>query len=195
MILASTSQSRIAMLRAAGVSVTPIPPRVDEDAIKVALEAEGASPRDMADTLAEAKARKVASQGHSGPILGSDQLLVLGSDVFSKPTDREDAADQLSRLSGQTHKLLSAAVIYRDGAPVWRVVQEARLTMRSLTPTFIETYLDHEWPRVASSVGAYHVEGFGARLFARIDGDLFTVMGLPLIDVLGYLVRAGDIDG
>ncbi|MGR3469173.1 MAG: Maf family protein [Shimia sp.] len=194
-VLASGSQTRADMLARAGVVVDVIRPRVDEDALKAALAAEGASPRDVVDTLAEAKARKVAGQGHAGPVIGSDQILVHDGAILSKPGTAEKAAQQLARLSGQTHRLMSAAVIYCDGAPVWRAVESAQLTMRPLSPDFIDRYVARNWSDIASSVGGYKVEAEGARLFARIDGDLFTVLGMPLIQVLGYLVRSGDIDG
>jgi septum formation protein len=188
LILASASRSRSLLLDQIGMSHSQRPVRIDEDAIRDALVQEGATPRDIADTLAEFKARKV---DHPGLTLGCDQILALKSEVFAKPRDRHDAAQQLSRLSGHTHHLYSAAVIYEAGEPVWRHVGVARMTMHQLTAAEIDSYLDKTWPDVASSVGAYHAEGYGARLFSRIEGDWFSVLGLPLLEISSYLRLRG----
>jgi septum formation protein len=186
--LASASEIRRTLLETAGVQVTIRPARIDEAAIRDALIAEGAHPRDIADTLAEFKARKVAGDGLT---LGCDQVLALKTEVHEKPTSREAARDQLLSLSGQTHHLYSAAVIYDGPEPVWRHVGVARMTMHSLTAAEIDAYLDRAWPDVASSVGAYQAERIGARLFSRIDGDWFSVLGLPLLDICSYLRLRG----
>jgi septum formation protein len=186
--LASASRSRSMLLDQIGISHTQRPVRIDEDAIRDALVQEGASPRDIADALAEFKALRSSK---AGLILGCDQILALKSEIFAKPRDRAEAAQHLSRLSGQTHHLYSAAVIYEDGQPVWRHVGLARMTMHHLTADEIESYLDLTWPDVATSVGAYHAEGYGARLFARIDGDWFSVLGLPLLEISSYLRLRG----
>lgn len=186
--LASASQIRCQLLDQLGIAYLQRPVRLDEDAIRDALLQDGAGPRDIADALAEFKARK-ADQG--GLTLGCDQILALKSEIFAKPRDRTDAHEQLARLSGQTHHLYSAAVIYEDGAPVWRHVGQARMTMHRLTPQEIASYLDRAWPAVATSVGAYQAEALGARLFARIDGDWFSVLGLPLLEISAYLRLRG----
>ena len=167
------------------------PARVDEVALRESLEAEGASPRDLADTLAEMKARKVAGRGSAGLVLGCDQVLAFGDKVFSKPETRDEAAEQIRRLRGERHQLLSAAVIYEDGEPVWRHVGTARLYMRDVSDAFLEDYLDRNWPDVGDSVGGYKLEDEGVRLFSRIEGDHFTILGLPLLELIDYLVLKG----
>jgi septum formation protein len=186
--LASASDIRRQLLLQVGIRHVVRPVRLDEDAIRAALQAEGVGARDMADALAEAKARRAARDGLT---LGCDQILALKSEVLAKPTDRADAQAQLERLSGQTHQLFSAAVLYEDDRAVWRHVGVARMTMHSLTPAEISTYLDSAWPGVASSVGAYQAEALGARLFSRIDGDWFSVLGMPLLDICSYLRLRG----
>jgi septum formation protein len=179
------------MLESAGVPFDRDPVRIDEDAIRVAMTEEGATPRDIVDALGEFKARKGQDRNPDAIVLGSDQVLSIAGRVLGKAEDRDIAARQLSELQGQTHILLSSAVIYHDSAPVWRTIGQARMTMHKLTDAQIEAYLDHAWPAVASSVGAYHAEGYGARLFSRIEGDWHSVLGLPLLDVLSYLRLRG----
>jgi septum formation protein len=186
--LASASRIRRQLLETAGLRPAIRPARIDEAAIRDALLAEAAHPRDVADALAEFKARKVAAEGLT---LGCDQVLALKTEIFEKPESREMAKDQLTRLSGQTHHLYSAAVIYDGTEPVWRHVGLARMTMHSLAEAEINAYLDHAWPDVASSVGAYQAESIGARLFSRIDGDWFSVLGLPLLDICSFLRLRG----
>ena len=183
------------MLRQAGVSFTSTVARIDEDSIKASLLAEEASPRDIADTLAEFKARRVAEKNPEALVIGSDQVLEFGREILSKPTSPDDAVAQLSRMSGKQHKLLSAAVLYEDAKPVWRTVGQVRLTMRTLSPSYIDSYVERNWEGIRHCVGGYQLEAEGARLFARVDGDYFTVLGMPLLDVLGYLTLSGAIDG
>lgn len=193
--LASGSEIRARLLRDAGLSILTAPVRIDETTVRTALEGEGATPRDIADTLAEMKAQKAAAKGLHRLVLGCDQVLALGREILGKPGSRDEAAEQLARLSGQTHQLLSAAVLYEDTAPVWRHVGVVRLTMRALSADRIDRYLDRTWPTVATSVGAYQLESEGIRLFTRVDGDYFTVLGLPLVELLNALILRGDIDG
>lgn len=186
LILASQSASRTAMLAAAGVPFVAEPAHADEAALKAAMA--GAPPRDVADALAELKALKVSARHPGALVLGSDSLAVLDDGtILDKPVSREDAADHLTRMSGKRHDLVSAAVIAQDGRPVWRFVDKARMFVRPLSPAFIETYLDAEWPAIAGCVGCYRIEGPGAQLFSRIDGSQFTVLGMPLLPVLSYL--------
>lgn len=191
LILASASKSRASMLQNAGVFFESLPVRIDEDAIRLSLVADGATPRDIADTLAEFKSRKGAEKSPGALVLGSDQILALKGEVFAKPNNRSEAAQHLSQLSGQTHHLYSAAVIFEDAKPVWRAVGSARLSMHTLTDAEIDAYLDRAWPEVEGCVGAYQAEALGGQLFSRIDGDWFSVLGLPLLQVLSYLRMRG----
>lgn len=195
LILASGSDIRAQLLRNAGVPFDVKVARVDEETIKASLCAEGAKPRDVADALAEMKARKVADQSPSAMVLGCDQVLDISGEILSKPTSRQEAFDHLQMLSGKTHKLISAAVIYEDQKPVWRSVGEVRLTMRQLGEDYLNAYLDRNWDSIRFSVGSYKLEEEGVRLFSAIQGDYFTVLGLPLIQILSYLTTRGVIEG
>lgn len=189
--LASASEIRAKLLRAAGVEVTIRPARVDEAAVKDALIAEGASVRDIADTLAEMKALKVG-QG-PGLTLAADQVLGRGKDILSKPETAEDAVEQLKSLRGGQHRLFSAAVIVEERRPVWRQIGEVRMVMRDLSDAYIDDYVARNWESIRHSVGGYKLEEEGARLFERVDGDYFDVLGLPLLPILGYLATRGVI--
>lgn len=191
LILASASSSRQSMLQKAGIPFESAPVRIDEDAIRQSLEAEGASPRDIADALAEFKARKGAEKRQEDIVLGSDQILALKGKIFSKPADKAEAAKHLRALSGQTHHLYSAAVIYEGAKPIWRTVGSARLSMHDLSDAEIDRYLDKAWPEVSGCVGAYQAEALGGQLFSRIDGDWFSVLGLPLLQLISYLRTRG----
>ncbi|MET3824602.1 septum formation protein [Sphingomonas sp. PvP055] len=188
LILASQSASRRAMLAAAAIPFTAVSASVDEESVKTTLLAEGLAPRDMADALAELKAIKVSSREPQALVLGCDSVVVLDDgSMLDKPVSRENARAHLTRLSGKRHDLVSAAVIAEAGRPVWRVVDRAKMYVRPLSEAFIETYLDQEWPEIAGCVGCYRIEGPGAQLFTRIEGSQFTVLGLPLLQVLDYL--------
>lgn len=192
LILASASPARAALLRGAGVDIHIVPARIDEDEVKASLRAEGASPRDQADILAEMKAVSI-SRAHPGClVLGADQILSFKGAVYDKPRDITEARTHLSALRGQRHELQSAAVIALDGAPIWRHIGVARLAMRPFSDAFLEGYLTQMGDDVLTTVGGYKLEGLGAQLFARVDGDYFAILGLPLIETLGFLrVRGG----
>ena len=178
------------MLSAAGVPFEAVSPQIDEAAAKASLGRE--RPRDLADALAELKAIKVSVREPDALVLGSDSLAVLDDGtVLDKPRDREDARAHLLRMSGRRHDLVSAAVIAEHGRAVWRHVEAARIHVRPLSYTFVEAYLDAEWPAIAGCVGCYRVEGPGVQLFDRIEGSQFTVLGMPLLPVLGYLRERG----
>lgn len=162
--------------------------------LKASLLQTGASARDVADALAEAKARKVAAKRPEAIVLGCDQVLEHDQEILSKPGNRNDAASQIRRLSGSQHKLLSAVVAYENGAPVWRYVGIVRLRMREISDAYIAQYLDRNWPDVADAVGSYHLEGEGARLFQAIQGDYFTVLGLPLLELVSWLTLRGVLE-
>jgi len=193
LILASASPVRLSLLRAAGVEAEACPVRLDEEAIRLSLEAEGAHPRDIADTLAEMKARKRAEKNPEALVLGCDQVLEFDRQAWGKAETADAARAQLQRLRGETHRLLSAAVVYDRGEPVWRHVGEVRLTMRSFSDAYLDAYLSRNWDSVRHAVGCYKLEEEGARLFSRIDGDYFTVLGLPLLPLLGWLADRGSI--
>lgn len=193
-ILASQSAARRAMLDAAGVSYSAIPANSDEDGVTDALAAESAPPEKIADALAELKAVKL-SRAHPGAlVLGADSVAVTSDGVLlAKPETRARAEAQLRQLSGTTHRLISAAVMAENGIAVWRAGGTARLTMRSLSDAFIGDYLDAEGADVLGCVGCYRIEGLGAQLFTRVDGDHFVVRGLPLLAVLDYLRVRGEL--
>lgn len=185
LVLASRSASRQAMLEAAGVAFRAVLADIDERAIENAMpDADGAA---VAAELALAKARAVSAREPDAWVLGSDSLVTVADRRFDKPATREEAAEHLRAFSGGTMKLHSAAALVRPGHQAWTHAATARLHVRSLTDGFIERYLDAEWPAVASCVGVFRIEGRGAQLFERIEGDHFTVLGMPLLPVLAAL--------
>lgn len=193
LILASSSEIRATLLRNAGLDPEILPARVDEDAIRAAHEADGANPRDFADALAETKARRISGRERDALVLGCDQVLDLDGKVFAKPENPAAARAQIRALSGRTHRLLSAAVVCRAGEPLWRHVGTARLTMRKVSDTYLDDYVTRNWHSIRHSVGAYKLEEEGVRLFSHIEGDHFTILGLPLIELLTWLAVRGDI--
>lgn len=192
LVLASQSASRRAMLDAAGVAHEALPALVDEASAKESLLAEGVSPRDLADALAELKALKVSRMAPQALVLGGDSLVALDDgSLLDKPESRDQARDHLQRMSGKTHDIFSAAVIAEGGRPVWRHVDRARLHVRPLSDAFIESYLDVEWPAIAGCVGCFRIEGPGVQLFHRTEGSHFTILGMPLLPILDYLRTRG----
>lgn len=191
LVLASGSTARAALLGQAGVAVEAVGASVDEAAVKAAMLAEGASPRDIADALAELKGRRIAARAPGRLVLAADQVLVCESRLFDRPGDLAEARAQLRMLRGKTHELLSAAVAFEDARPVWRHIGRAQLVMRPFSDAFLETYLETHGSALLSTVGAYRLEAGGSQLFSRVQGDYFSVLGLPLLEVLGFLRSRG----
>ncbi|SLN43533.1 Maf-like protein YceF [Roseovarius litorisediminis] len=194
LILASGSEIRQQLLRNAGLKFDVIPARVDEDMVRDALLAEQAKPRDIADALAELKAMKVSQKRPDALVIGCDQVLSLGSTILSKPESPKDAREQLVQMRGKRHDLLSAVVICEAGKPLWRHVGVVRMTMRDFSDSYLDSYVAKNWESIRHSVGAYKLEEEGVRLFTQIQGDYFTVLGLPLLDLLSYLTLRGDLE-
>lgn len=186
-ILASASRIRATMLQAAGVPVEVVPARVDESELKIALRGQGAEPADVAVALAELKALQVSRSRPGRLVLGADQMLDCDGAWLDKPENRDAAREQLLALRGRKHRLTSAAVLARDGARIWHHAAAARLTMRGFTDAFLDGYLAEAGEAVLGSVGAYQLEGLGAQMFERIEGDYFVILGLPLLPVLDIL--------
>ncbi len=192
-ILASGSQTRRQMLERAGLSVHVEKPYVDEDEIKHSFRAEGLSAAEVAEALAELKANRVGQRyvGTDLLVIGADQMLECGGDWFDKPANRAEAAASLRRLSGRSHTLISSVVVVHNGARIWHHSDRATMVVRTLSDGFIEAYLDQAGEAVCQSVGAYQLEGLGAQLFNQVRGDVFTVLGLPLLPLLDFLRLRG----
>ncbi len=190
LVLASASSARRRILEAAGLAFEVEVARVDEEGVKASLRAEGLTPRAQADALAELKAIAV-SRKRDGFIIGADQMLAVGDEAFDKPKDIAEAREHLQRLRGRTHELLTAAVVARDGAIIWRYIDTPRLKMRAFSDAFLDDYLSRAGENTLLSVGAYQLEGLGAQLFERLEGDYFSVLGLPLLPLLAFLREHG----
>ena len=195
LILASSSPFRRMLMENAGLSFSAIAADIDERAIEAPLARDGAGPDAVALVLAKAKAREVSGRYPGSLVIGSDQTMSLGDEVFHKPADRADAANHLTRLSGRTHRLNSAIAFARNGDILWEHISHAELTMRALSADFIDRHLTRVGDKALGSVGAYQLEGEGIQLFSRIDGDYFTILGLPMLPLLDKLRELGMIDG
>ncbi len=193
LILASGSSIRAQLLQQANIPHKVSIARIDEEMIKAALLSESAPPRDVADTLAEMKARKISDKNPGALVLGCDQVLDHRGVILSKPKTPEQAIDQLTQLRGDRHSLLSAAVIVEDGKPIWRHVGQVRLRMREASDSYIADYVERNWDSIQHAVGSYKLEEEGVRLFSNVEGDYFNVLGLPLIELVNYLTIRGDL--
>jgi septum formation protein len=194
LILASASKSRARMLLAAGLSFIVEPPGLDEATMRQAVSGE-LNPHDVAEVLARAKAEAVSDLARKAYVIGADQVLACGETVFSKPDSMEAARRQILDLSGKKHTLHTAVAVATNGETIWAETTVATLTMRKLSPAFIGRYLAAAGEEVLSSVGAYQIESLGVQLFEAIDGDYFSILGLPLIPLLDTLRREGVIEG
>jgi len=194
LVLASGSPFRRDMLKNAGLSFEVVRPEIDERAVEAAVADSGVTPADLASILAEAKAVEVSERHPDAIVIGCDQTMALEDRIFHKPADMEAARRHLLALSGKTHVLNSAVVLARGGNVIWRHSDKALLTMRTLDPAFIGRHLARVGEKALSSVGAYQIEGEGIQLFERVEGDHFTIVGLPLLALLNELRRLGAID-
>ena len=190
-VLASASPARAALLQAAGIPIIVDVAAIDEAEVKASLRAMCAEPAAVAEALAELKAQRVSRRHPGSLVIGADQVLECDGVLFDKPTDVAAARNQLLTLRGRRHQLVSAVVLSRDGQRVWHHVDRANLTMRDFSTSFLDQYLRAAGEAALASVGAYQLEGVGAQLFARIDGDYFTILGLPLLPLLDILREHG----
>lgn len=191
LILASASPSRRRMLEHAGLSFAIEPSGIDEGEITRSLLAERAAPQEIAEKLAEMKALRVSSRYPEAMVVGADSTLACNGRLFDKPPSLEAARKQLLSLRGQTHELFSAVVVAKNSARLWHWNERARLTMRPFTESFLDAYLARAGEGILTSVGAYQLENLGAHLFSRVDGDYFTILGLPLLPLLSFLAVHG----
>jgi septum formation protein len=193
LILASASPVRARLLLAAGLKVSIEPAMIDEASLKEAFYTAGRGPGDCAVALAEAKAREVAARCQRALVIGADQMLVCDSAWFDKPLTLDRARAQLQALRGRTHELVTAVCVVKAATLLWHAESRPRLTMRAFSDTFLDDYIAAEGSEVLGSVGAYRLEGRGVQLFERIDGDYFAILGLPLMEVLGFLRDYGAV--
>lgn len=192
LLLASQSSGRAAMMRAAGLIFETTAAHVDEDALTASLRAEGQSARNIADALAEAKAIKISARLPGVTVIGADSTLALDDGaMLAKPADPAEASTHLARMAGTRHRLFSAVVAARDGVPVWRAIGEAKLWMRPLSDAFIADYVAQNWDSIRWTVGCYEIEGAGVTLFERVEGDPWTIIGMPMLALLAWLRTTG----
>ena len=187
LILASASASRAAMLKNVGLTVETIPAGVDEDSVKRSVRNEGGSAAQAATLLAELKARRISRNRPDALVIGADQMLQCGDDWYDKPETLADARTHLQQLRGRSHMLITAAVVVRGDAVIWSHTDTATLAMRPFSDAFLDAYLARLGADSLETVGCYRLEGAGAQLFSRIDGDFFTILGLPLLPLLDFL--------
>ena len=190
-ILASGSEIRATLLRGAGVVFDIEVAKIDEVAIIASLKAEKVKPHEIADTLAEYKAQRIAARHDDKLVIGCDQILVCDNQIYEKVASVGDACKKLKTLRGRPHQLISSVVVFENGRPVWRHIGRAQLIMRDFSDAFLDDYLEQQGDSILSSVGCYKLEGAGAQLFSHIQGDYFTILGLPLLEVLGFLRTRG----
>ena len=193
-VLASSSSIRSTMLKNAGVAHEVLVAKIDEDSVKNTMLAENSPHRDIADTLADMKARKASLLRPESYVLGCDQVLSFEGSLYSKPETKQDLENQLKDMQGKTHQLISAVVIYKDMQPIWRYVGLVKLLMRTVSDDTIHKYVDANWDSAKYSVGGYEIERRGIQLFEKIDGDYFCILGIPLLEVISFLMVRGVLE-
>ena len=192
-VLASASRPRARMLANAGLVFSTDAASVDEATIKNSMRASGADAAQIAEVLAATKAQQVSRKHGDSLVVGADQMLVCGDEWFDKPDNREDARNHLTRLRGRTHELISAVCVVQGGVVLWHHLERARMTMRPFSDGFIGDYLDKMDEKITATVGGYELEGLGVQLFSRIEGDHFTILGMPLLPLLDFLRGHGVV--
>jgi len=194
LILASASKSRARLLLGAGLSFTTDPADIDEDLVKISYRESGRKAYEAALQLAEDKALKVSAKEPDAIVIGADQILHCDGEWFDKPVDRDGLIKQLTTLRGRVHQLVCAVTVAHQGKILWRHYDSTRMTMREFSPAFLDTYVENVGDMVTGSVGGYHLEGYGVHLFEKIEGDYFTILGLPLLPLLGFLRSQGIVE-
>ena len=192
-ILASKSKIRASLLKNAGVSYMIVDAGIDEEQVKLSYINEGYSPRDVADVLADMKAKKLSNRFPGQLVIGCDQILSFKDQIISKARNSNDLVHQLKTLEGNEHIVYSASVVYIDNKPEWRFIGSAKMTMRNLSHNFISKYVEENWTKIRHSVGGYEIESSGVSLFSKVDGDYFSVLGIPLLQLIDYLINRGVI--
>ena len=195
LILASSSEVRKALLEKSNISFTSIKANIDEDAVKSSLLSENYSPRDIADALAELKASKISLKNQNSLVLGCDQILEFEGNILEKPPSKNSAIQQLMKISGKKHCAYSAAVIFESSQPIWRYVGKADLFLKNNSEEYISEYVNRNWESIKNSVGGYKIEEEGCRLFSKINGDYFSILGMPLLEIINFLCIRGVING
>lgn len=192
-ILASKSKVRALLLENAGLSFVSVDAAIDEEQVKLSYINAGYTPRDVSDVLADMKAKKLSNRFPNQLVIGCDQILSFREQIISKAKNINDLVHQLKVLEGNEHIVYSASVVYINNKPEWRFIGSANMTMRSLSDDFILKYVEDNWKKIQHSVGGYEIESYGASLFSKIDGDHFSVLGIPLLQLIDYLINRGVI--
>ena len=192
-ILASKSKVRALLLKNAGLRFVSVDAAIDEEQVKLSYINAGYTPRDVADVLADMKAKKLSNRFPNQLVIGCDQILAFREQIISKAKNINDLVHQLKVLEGNEHIVYSASVVYINNKPEWRFIGSANMTMRSLSDDFILKYVEDNWKKIQHSVGGYEIESYGASLFSKIDGDHFSVLGIPLLQLIDYLINRGVI--
>ena len=193
-VLASKSQIRSLLLEKAGIEFSTVDPAIDEKEVKLSYISNNYPTRDIADVLADMKARKISNRFPDSIVIGSDQILDFNSKILSKAKDQDELIHQLKQLQGNKHKLHSACVVYNAQKPEWRFIGSVSMTMRNLSDRYISKYVQDNWDDIKHSVGGYQMENSGISLFSKIDGDYFSVLGLPIIQLIDHLLNRGVIE-